>query len=217
MGEKVQPVESGTPLVPVQNRITVTQGGRFTQERLWQCPQSLDRSTRSTTKRLRGLAPACGSPPQLNRTTPAGSARGKTNSKVLGPLCHKHPPGGLQPEAAFTKREAGRALNHPQPENSCRIAIPREKARSRAVEFEPKPRGQDQCGIPGNARGTAAFAQPAAWTRELERRGRPLRSPGWDPSCEPRLLPSPGPGLRDAPGLHLLRITPATSSPPPPN
>lgn len=53
MGEKVQPAESETPLVPVQNRITVTQGGRFTQERLWQCPQSLDRSTRSTTKRLR--------------------------------------------------------------------------------------------------------------------------------------------------------------------
>lgn len=45
--------------------------------------------------------------------------------------------------------------------------------------------------------------------------GRPLRFPGRDLGCGPCPLPSPGPGLRDAPRPHLLRITPGHLLPAP--
>lgn len=45
--------------------------------------------------------------------------------------------------------------------------------------------------------------------------GRPLRYPCGDLGCGPCPLPSPGPGLRDAPRPHLLRITPGHLLPTP--
>lgn len=92
---------------------------------------------------------------------------------------------------------------------------PREKARSPLAKFEREPRGPDRTRILDNALGITGLVGRCGRGRWGGMEG-PC-APGWEPGRRAAPPPQSGPQAPRRPRPHLLRITPATSSLPPPN